>query len=80
MVATSLNLSRSLLKREGIAKVHDQNLLHAMLLQAVFPLPEEFQFNISDEIKFGGSAPQLYIHILQELLLPHNDSKLFFFR
>ena len=59
MVATSLNLSRSLLKREGIAKVHDQNLFHAMLLQAVFPFSEEFQFNISDEIKFGGSAPQL---------------------
>ena len=45
VVATSLNLSRSLLKSEDIAKVHDQNLLNAMLLKAVFPLPEHFCWN-----------------------------------
>ena len=39
---SNLNLSRSLLKSEDIAKVHDQNLLNAMLLKAVFPLPEHF--------------------------------------
>ena len=48
---SNLNLPRSLLKSEDIAKVHDQNLLHATLLKAVFPLPEEFQCNISAEIK-----------------------------
>ena len=48
---SNLNLSRSLLKSEDIAKVHDQNLLHATLLKAVFPLPEEFQCNISAEIE-----------------------------
>ena len=48
---SNLNLSNSLLKSEDIAKVHDQNLLHATLLKAVFPLPEEFQCNISAEIK-----------------------------
>ena len=39
---SNLNLSRSLLKSEDIAKVHDQNLYHAMLLKlkAVFPLPD----------------------------------------
>ena len=41
----------SLLKSEGIAEVHDQNLLHTTLLKVVFPLPEEFQYNISAEIK-----------------------------
>ena len=46
-----LNLSRSLLKSKYIAKVHDQNLLHSMLLKAVFPLPEELQCNICVEIK-----------------------------
>ena len=51
VVATSLNLPRSLLKNEDIAKVLDQNLLHAMLLKEVFPLPGEFQYNISAEIK-----------------------------
>ena len=48
---SNLNLSNSLLKSKDIAKVHDQNLLHATLLKAVFPLPEEFQCNISAEIK-----------------------------
>ena len=48
---SNLNLSRSLLKSKDIAKVHDQNLVHATLLQALFPLPEEFQCNISAEIK-----------------------------
>ena len=48
---SNLNLSRSLLKSEDIAKVHDQNFLHTTLLKAVFPLPEEFQCNISAEIK-----------------------------
>ena len=48
---SNLNLPRSLLKSEDIAKVHDQNLLHATLLKAVFPLPEEFQCNISAEIE-----------------------------
>ena len=42
---SNLNLSRSLLKSEDIAKVHDQNLLNAMLLKAVFPLPEHFCWN-----------------------------------
>ena len=37
-----LNLFRPLLKSEDIAKVHDQNILHATLLKAVFPLPEGF--------------------------------------
>ena len=32
----NLNLRRSLLKSKDIAKVYDQNLLHAMLLKAVF--------------------------------------------
>ena len=48
---SNLNLSRSLLKSEDIAKIHDQNLLHATLLNAVFPLPEKFQCNISAETK-----------------------------
>ena len=48
---SNLNLSRPLLKSEDISKVHGQNLLYAMLLKAVFPLPEEFQCNISAEIK-----------------------------
>ena len=47
----NLNLSTSLLKSEDIAKAHIQNLLHTTLLKAVFPLPEEFQCNISAEIK-----------------------------
>ena len=38
----NLNLYRSLLKNEDIAKVHDQNLLHETLLKAIFPFPEEF--------------------------------------
>ena len=38
----NLNLSRSLLKSEDIAKAHDQNLLQVTLLKAVFPLPESF--------------------------------------
>ena len=46
-------------KSEDIAKVHDQNLLHPTLFKVVFPLPEEFQCNISAEIKIGDSAPQL---------------------
>ena len=49
---SNLDLSNSLLKSEDIAEVHDQNLLHAALLKAVFPLPEAFQCNISAEIKF----------------------------
>ena len=36
---SNLDLSKSLLKSEDIAKVHDQNLLQATLLKAVFPLP-----------------------------------------
>ena len=48
---SNLNLATLLLKIEGIAKVQDQNLLHTTLLKAVFPLPEEFQCNISAEIK-----------------------------
>ena len=48
---SNLNLSRSLLKSEDIAKVHGQNI-HATLLKAVFPLalPEKFHCNISAEI------------------------------
>ena len=49
--ASNLNLSRSLRKSEDIAKVHDQNFLQTTLLKAVVPLPEEFQCNISAEIK-----------------------------
>ena len=50
MLVSNLNLN-SLLKNEDIAnKVHDQNLLHATLLKAVLPLPEEFQCNSSAEI------------------------------
>ena len=48
---SNLNLSRSLLKSEDIAKVHDQNFLHATFLKAVFTLPEKFQCNISAQIK-----------------------------
>ena len=48
---SNLNLSRSLLKSKDIAKVHDQNLVHATLLKASFPLSKEFQCNISAEIK-----------------------------
>ena len=44
----TLNLSRSLLKGEEIAKV--QVLLHATLLKSLILLPEEFQCNISAEI------------------------------
>ena len=40
----------SLLKSKGIAKVDDQNLLQDAFKE-VFPLPEEFQCNISTEIK-----------------------------
>ena len=39
---SNLNLSRSLLKSEDIAKVHDQNLLHATLLKAVFHCLKSF--------------------------------------
>ena len=46
---SGLNLSRSLLKSKDIAKVQDQNLLHATLLKAVFPLSEKFQSNTSAE-------------------------------
>ena len=46
---SSLNLSRSLLQSKDIAKVQEQNLLHARLLKAVFPLSEEFQSNTSAE-------------------------------
>ena len=48
---SNLSLSNLLLKSEDIAKVHNQNLLHATLSKAVFPLPEEFLCNISAEIK-----------------------------
>ena len=48
---SNLNLSRSLLKSKDIAKVHDQNLVHATLLKPVFLLPDEFRCNISAEIK-----------------------------
>ena len=47
----SVNLSRSLLKTEDIAKVHEKNLLHATFLKPLFLLPGEFQCNISAEIK-----------------------------
>ena len=47
---SNLNLP-SLLKSEGIAKVHYQNLLHTTFLKAVFTLPEEFQCNICADIK-----------------------------
>ena len=54
-------------------EIHDQNLLHATLLKAVFPFSEEFQYGLSAEIyyehswqllqlldkKNGGSIPQL---------------------
>ena len=70
---SNLNLSRSLLKNEDTAYVHDQNLLHGALLKAVFPLPKEFQCNLSAEFyheyswqpyqlldkSFSGSVPQL---------------------
>ena len=46
---SNLNLSRSLLKSKDIAKVQDQNLLHATLLKAVLPLSEEFQSSTSAE-------------------------------
>ena len=39
---SNLNLSTSLIKSEAVANVPDQNLIHTMLLKAVFPLPEEF--------------------------------------
>ena len=48
---SNLNLSTSLIKSEAIAKVHDQNFLYTTFLKAVFTLPEEFQCNISAEIK-----------------------------
>ena len=38
-------------KSKDIAKIHDQNLFHPTLLKAVFPLPEEFQCNISAKTK-----------------------------
>ena len=44
---SNLNLSRSLVKSEDIAKVLDQNLLHATLLKTVFPLSKAFQSNTS---------------------------------
>ena len=47
---SNLNLSRSLLKSKDIAKVQDQNLLHATLLKAVFPLPEDFQEILAVEL------------------------------
>ena len=47
---SNLDLSMSLLKSKGIAKVDDQNLLQDAFKE-VFPLPEEFQCNISTEIK-----------------------------
>ena len=46
-----------MLKREDIAKVHDQNLTYATLLKAVFPLPQEFQCIISAEIKTWWWCP-----------------------
>ena len=76
----NLNLSRSSLKSKDVAKVQDQNLLHATLLKAVLPLSEEFQSNTSAEKFFGGNTPQLLIQILLELLLPHNDLKFFFLK
>ena len=41
----------SLLKSEDIGKIFDENLSHATLLKELFPLPEEFQCNVSTEIK-----------------------------
>ena len=49
---SNLNLSRSLLNSKYIAKVQDQNLLHATLLRGVFTLPEEIQSNNSAEKNF----------------------------
>ena len=46
---SNLNLSRSLLKSKGIAKVQDRNLLLTTLLQELSPLSEEFQSNIFAE-------------------------------
>ena len=91
--ANHLNLLKSLLKTKMFAEVYNENLLHTTFLKAVFSLSEEFQFNLSVETyheyswqpyqlldkKFGGGIPQLQILILQEILLPHNDSKRFFF-
>ena len=57
---SNLNLSRSLLKSEDIAKVHDQNLLHATLLKAVFHCLKSFNVMFLLRLKFGGSAPQLH--------------------
>ena len=37
------------------AKVHDQNLLQATLLKAVFLLPEEFQWDFFAEIYYEYS-------------------------
>ena len=51
-LVSNLNLSRSLLKSKYIAKVQDENLLNTTFLKSVFPLPEEFQSNISAEYKF----------------------------
>ena len=39
---SNLNLCRSQLKTRTFAEVHDQNLLHATLLKAVFLLSEQF--------------------------------------
>ena len=57
---SNLNLPRSLLKSEDIAKVHDQNLLHATLLKAVFHCLKSFNVMFLLRLKFGGSAPQLH--------------------
>ena len=77
---SNLNLSSSLLKSEDIAQVHDQNLQHAMLLKAVFPLPKEFQCNISAETKIWQ---QCYSNVDTNSTgssASHNDSKHFFFQ
>ena len=47
MWMSDLILSRSLLKSKDIAKVQEQNLFHATLSKADFPLSEEFPSNIS---------------------------------
>ena len=87
------NLSRSLLKLEDIAEVHDQNLFHAKLLKAAFLLSQESQCTLSAEIyhkcswqpyqlldeKIASSIRHLSMQILQELLVPHIDSKFFIF-
>ena len=45
--ASNLNFSKSLVK--GVAKLCDQDLLHATFLKVVLPLSEEFEYNLPTE-------------------------------